>query len=447
MLIFAEAQLTLVASLALLVFLDIRKRALYSACVLGALLAYALYYLAIDYTDTFAQVPAMASHTAFVEVNLTVLALFAAFFQLGRMLVAVVASRFRFRTPSPASSWRRSPGWAILAPLMIGAVLVAITADGWWLFTQYPHNKNQFAIVSLGGAGAMANLLILLGVQQARLARKYVPIAYGVFGLVSVHYLLAGDRGSFIFVGVGLYALRLQSHKSFNLRRALELLAVSFATLVLLDTVSQLRSHQYGRVQTQEVSFLEELDLLPQAVAHMIHALSISATGAPAYAGGTLQFLLQLLLQIVPSQILTALGIPLYNGPWLLASFVKHGGGFFVPAELVFAGGFLTLSLVALYFGVMASINNRIGQRAREGRDALMTMVVLIAAAANFYTFFYGVQAMNRMVTLPVTLLILRHFMKVVLGWRKRRRRVPPAGTWHRASGPSITHPNKRGLP
>lgn len=409
MIVLPEYQVPLTATLALLVFLHLRRRRLCSACLLAALLAYTLYLLAIDYADTVAQVRVFSHLQAgFVAANCAIIGTFATCFQLGQFAVTRAMSSL---PAAPRQIARHSN--AVLVPLVLGAALTAVSADGWWLLAPYPQNKGQFALIPLGGAGAVANLLLLIAVLRARTLHLHARLAMTVFWLTALHYVFAGDRGSLLFLTLGLYACRLQAQPRFNLRAALEMAVLGAGMLLLLDQISALRS--WGNAARSSASFLEEIDLLPQSIAHMAHAIDVRLLGAEPLPGGLPAFALTLLIQIVPSGLLHFMGIETYNGPLLLSDYVTHGGGFLVPAELFFVGGLGTVAGIGAYFGAIAALNDRIAQRAAAQGDTLMTILVLLAAASTFYTMFYGVQALHRMLTLPIVFLAARTLLRTVL--------------------------------
>ena len=190
--------------------------------------------------------------------------------------------------------------------------------------------------------------------------------------------------------------------------------------LIALDQISYLRS--WGmQTPSAQGNYLAEIDLLPQSVAHMFHAISIHLSGYQTFTGSAAEFLATLWVQVIPSGLLRGLGATLYNGPLMLSEFVVHGGGFFVPAELYFVGGVPALILIATYFGALAAWLDRLAQRSE---DTVTVTLVLLVAASSFYTMYYGVQAVNRMLTLPVVLLLARAILHATL------RRVQGQRAW-----------------
>ncbi len=383
-----------------------------SASIVATLLAYAGYLLAIDLTGQIEQVRVFTHLPPdFVALNCAILAAFLISFLLSGWIVSRLG-KDTFAQPKPVGG--------IIAPLLTGVVLVNVSADGWWLFTPYPQNKGMFQLVPLGGAAAVANLLVLIGFNRALGARRNVCLAHTAFWAVVAHYVLAGDRGSLLFLLVGAYGFHLARLPHLGWRVAVQSVLLAVVLLLALDQISYLRS--WGQqAPTADGNFLAEIDLLPQSVAHMFHAISIQMSGYRAFPGGAVELLMTLWVQIVPSGLLRALGITLYNGPLLLSDFVVHGGGFFVPAELYFAGGFPAVILIAAYFGALASWLDRLAVR-RE--DTLMITVTLLVAASSFYTMYYGVQAVNRMLTLPVVVLVGRSLL------RDSIRRVKAERAW-----------------
>lgn len=413
MLTLATYQLGLAILITTFMIWDLRKLRFFSAFLLSALLAYLYYYIAIDWYDVYWQIPAIASFdNRFVEANLSVIGVFFLFFQLGRATVGLVRP---FRRNITVSDVTQSVGSLnVLTPLLIGVLLIAINADGWWLFDPYPLNKKQFSFVELGGASALGPIILLIAVSQSQVTNSFKRLSMTVIILVSIHFSLAGDRGSLIFVAIAVYGLRLQSQRRITIRLLLEAMILASLFLILLQLIVALRTHTFGTNIRDETTFLEEINLLPQAIAHMVHSMQIYSSGVEVYDGNTVDFLLQITLQIVPSGILKALDYELYNGPWLLAGFVKHGGGFFVPAELIFVGGYSTLIFFSFYIGLFSGLNDWLSRTATKRKDMVIVVIVIVAAASNFYTFYYGVQSLMRMTTLPIVIYTIRGSLHLI---------------------------------
>jgi hypothetical protein len=269
----------------------------------------------------------------------------------------------------------------------------------------------MFQLIPLGGAGAAANLLILIALNRAGVSGNYKPFAYAVFWGVNAHYVLAGDRGSLLFLMGGAYGFYLAQLPRLGGRQAMQTILLAAILLFALDQISYLRS--WGvQLPSGDGTLLAEIDLLPQAVAHLFHAIALHSAGYSPVQTGAAGFLATLWAQIIPSGLLHNLGVPLYNGPLALSDYVVHGGGFFVPAELYFVGGFPVLILVSAYFGALAGW---LDQLALRRDDTLVVTLVLLVAASSFYTMFYGVQAVNRMLTLPLVVLIARSALRAVI--------------------------------
>lgn len=372
-------------------------RKLVSACVLTTILAYSAYLLAIDITDQIEPVRVFVQLMPdFVMANCVIVGTFAFCFVAG----ATLSGNFITTGPqTPDGGLGNIP-----VPLAVGVLLVALSADGWWLFAPYPQNKDMFELVPLGGAEAMANLLILIAMNRARTARRHLGLARAGFWLVVLHYVLAGDRGSILFLLVGAYGFHLASQPRTRFRDLVKTAGLAAVAVWALDRLSFLRSWG-AQGPSSGGSFLAEIDLMPQSVAHMFHAIAIHTSGLRTFEGSPPEFLMTLWVQIIPSGVLKAMGYQPYNGPLMLSDFVVHGGGFFVPAELYFVGGFPVLILVSLYFGGLAGWVDR---RAARREDTFVVTVALLVAASSFYTMFYGVQAVHRMLSLPVVLICAR---------------------------------------
>ncbi|WP_171208064.1 MULTISPECIES: hypothetical protein [unclassified Ruegeria] len=396
-------QLPLIALLAVFTLRNGLKRRLVSSAMLGTLLAYASYLLAIDVTGQIEQVRVFNTlPPEFVTANCAILAAFATAFLTGGAVINAIAQK------APAMPARAR---GVLVPLFTGLALVTISADGWWLFAPYPQNKGQFQLVPLGGASAMANLLILIAVNRAHSTGHQLGIARAVFWSVIAHYVLAGDRGALLFLLVGAYGFQLSNLPRLTWRHLVKTGVLAAMLMIGLEQISALRSWG-AQTPSAQGSFLAEIDLLPQSVAHMYHGIALRLSGYQTFAGSTVELLGTLWLQIIPSGILSAVGVQLYNGPLMLHEFVVHGGGFFVPAELYFAAGPSAVLTIGAYFGALAAVADRLAKRRN---DTLMVTLVLLVAASSFYTMFYGVQAAHRMLTLPLVLLATRALFRNVM--------------------------------
>ena len=216
--------------------------------------------------------------------------------------------------------------------------------------------------------------------------------------------------------------MRLMMKKRVRIATFIEIVVVAFVALNLLDLISFLRSHRYEAQVVTDNGFLEELDLFPQAIAHLIHAIKLREIGVTPYDGGYISLIGTILIQIIPSRILSAFDLELYNGPWLLAEYVKHAGGFFVPAELYFIGGIESVAYITFYLGVLAQINNYINQWARMRGNSALTIVVLVASASNIYGMYYGVQALHRMISLPIVFFMISLLVETIRNKQTKQR-------------------------
>ena len=173
MIVMPDQQLLLCASIAISIVWDIRNKNIYSASLMGALLFYVLYYIALDITNTFYHIPEFSQiDDTFVSVQIMVLSVFFLAFQGGRLSLHMFLRLARYnprqnRLLPGQTHGRRTKGIAVLAPLTIGIILIVLTADGWWLFWSYPNNKGQLALFSLGGASVIATLMVLISVHRA----------------------------------------------------------------------------------------------------------------------------------------------------------------------------------------------------------------------------------------------------------------------------------------
>ena len=412
--------ISLAAIITLFAVSDLRRRRLYSAFLQFSILAYLYYCILIDINGLYYHIPSVYPiDSDFFMKNSIVVGLFFIFYQLGRMaLLPFKLFNSNFRASRFVGNTSRN---MVLLPLLFGVLLVALTADGWWIFHPYPQNKGQFALFSLGGASVLANVLILVGLHRALVDDTYRKLAIAVFSMAAAHYALAGDRGSFVFLAIGAYLINLQFRSSITFKTIIEITLVAYLCVLFFQLIVELRSHRYVLGAESDASFLEEINLLPQAIAHMMYGIEINNQNINVYTEGTATFLLKIITQIVPSFLLRPLGVELYNGPWLLADYYIHGGGFFVPAELMFIGGYYTLIIISFYFGVLSELNDRLLLKVSQNNDSLIIVVVVIAAAANAYTMFYGVQAFHRMLTLPLIFYLGRSAFRWKKGNRLRR--------------------------
>ncbi|WP_235012675.1 hypothetical protein [Spiribacter roseus] len=314
-------------------------------------------------------------------------------------------SRFR-----PYSRQAASSKGSFLLSLLAGSILLVLSAEGWWVFVSYPESKSIWRVIDIGGSGFLSILLLLYSFQAGLgIGAGYRRASVFVAMFMCVHFILSGDRGSLLFWVIAIAAvLYLQGEKK-QRRRLITLAALGLAPfLMLLNQISTWRSGGGVSEATGFASYVEEIDLLPQSFAHLVVSAEIVEFHGP-YFESMLDFLLRFIVQIVPSVVLYVFDWKFYNGPWSFAEFARHGGGFLVPAEMFFIGGYWGVIVISSYFAVIAVILDRLLARVfTQGIVAFRELTVLSAALATAsfpYTFFYGLQSINRMATLPIVLI------------------------------------------
>jgi hypothetical protein len=323
---------------------------------------------------------------------------------------ALSAPRASLKSSLGAKQERATKRWFYVT-LLVGSVSLALSADGWWIFARYPQNKDIWRVVEMGSISFVSTLFLLYAFQLAwSIGQNYRRFSVVVAALLSLHFVLAGDRGGLIFWFVAVLAvIYLQGDRRLR-RRLLVLSALGVIPLFLfLQQISIWRSWGIASESLGFASYIQEIDLLPQSFAHLVHGFEVVSFHGPQF-DYMLDFFVVFFVQIIPSGVLAMFDWKFYHGAWQLAEYVRHGGGFFVPAEMYFVGGYSGVVLISCYFAVVAVIVDRLLVRVLAfGASAFRDPSVIAAALATAslpYTFFYGLQSFNRMMTLPVLLLV-----------------------------------------
>lgn len=295
-----------------------------------------------------------------------------------------------------------------------GLVLLALTVEGWWLFTPYPESKKIWRVIDIGGLGFVANLFCLLGFNLGwRLGRPYRGFAVVLLILLALQFVLSGDRGSLIFWVLGcLIVVFMQANKAQRSWLYAWMVVGVIPLMLLLNNISAWRSWSQDANEVGFASYVEEIDLLPQSFAHLLYAYDISNMYGAQFNDNMLGFFGTMLIQLFPNALLNMFGFETYNGAIRLKEYVFHGGGFFVPGEMYFVGGYTGVILISIYFGVVSAFNDRIISQAMHYRMSQnLNNPVMISACLAIgslpYTFFYGLQAINRMSTLPILVMLI----------------------------------------
>ncbi len=339
---------------------------------------------------------------------------FAITFFITCFLIHFFPSRKKRPLPDNSEPFSRKKGKnAFFAATFIGITLLIATADAWWIFYPYPEGGKKWAVIDLGGTGFIVQLAVLYGFRDGlTLGGGYRRAAMLIVVLVCSHFVLTGDRGSLLFLLLGtllIYYLNTDEKK----RRRMKWSAIPGFPLLIyfLDQISKWRSWGNSTEISGVADLASDIDLLPQALAHLNHSATIFEFYG-AHFDGIFSFFSQFFMQILPTAVLNHLNIEIYSGAWALADYVQHGGGFFVPAETYFIGGYVGVISIASYFSLFSAWNDRILSVVfREGVDRALTRGEVVLASLSLgalpYTFFYGLQAFHRMLLLPALFVVV----------------------------------------
>lgn len=421
--------------LVILTIVHLRSRAIYSAAVffvMAFVLAWWLLMMTLDNQVILSGVAWPRSNESYLQ-SINILMGFCLAYFIGRLLPRF-ANLFLLRNkPTNLASWKAATFslppktiFALLAPTL--AVFFVLTAHGWWIFAPYPTNKTIWAVVDVTQAGLISAVISMMVLQSALKCggwrRKW---AFLWILLATTHFTLAGDRSSLFFSVLGFFAiLYFAGTQRQRGRYRLVGAALLIPFFLLLRNIPTWRGSYFYSQQAEFVtrfSFLdwvENLPNVPKLLADTSVTIEIVERFGIYFSGAT-EFIGTMILQIVPGPILQRFGVELYNGPWALAEFHVHGGGFFVPAELFFVAGFYGVLFVGMYLGLIGAFLDAIWRKVLS--SGIMNAVgnpvflaVVLATTSIPRGALYGMQTWHRMATIPVVLFIaiavFRHFAR-----------------------------------
>lgn len=411
--------------LVILVVVHLRSRAIYSAAVffvMAFVLAWWLLMMSFDRQITLPGVAWPRSDQSYIQ-SINILIGFCLAYLIGRLLPPLASAFLLGNKRANSGRWEAvafslppKKIFALLAPTL--AVFFVLTADGWWIFAPYPINKNIWALVDVPQAGLISAVISMMVLQSALKfggwRRKW---AFLWILLATMHFTLAGDRASLFFSVLGFFAVLYFAGTKRQRRRYRFIgAALLLPFFLLLRNIPTWRSGYFYSQQAEFVtrfSFLdwvENLPNVPKLLADTSVTIEIVERFGTYFTGAT-EFIGTMILQIVPGPILQRFGVELYNGPWALAGFHVHGGGFFVPAELFFVAGFYGVLFVGMYLGLIAAFLDAIWRKVLSigimnavGNPVFLTVVLATTTIPRGAL--YGMQTWHRMATIPVILFI-----------------------------------------
>lgn len=309
--------------------------------------------------------------------------------------------------------------------LWLGVIILGLSTEGWWIFQPYPGNKSIWRVVDLGGLSFISLLLFLTSIFLGfALKGVYKYSAFIISALLATHIFLTGQRSSLLFWCLSVFfVIYYYFPKSIRWRIKLLGLILSVPFLYVLDALSTWRSWGVDYAKADLLEEFSEIDLLPQALAHLYYSFQLTNFYGPQFSS-MLDFFIVFFVQILPVFLLSKFNWDFYHGAWVLGEYVNHGGGFFVPAEMYFVGGMMGLIFLSSYFAVLSLFLDRILVLVIvNGFVSLRNPIVLsavLATASLPYNLFYGIQSIHRMMTLPFLVWFLLWL------WRSARGRHRP---------------------
>ena len=421
--------------LIILIVAHLRSRAIYSAAVffvMAFVLTWWLLLMTFDNQVTLRGVRWPRTDQSYIQ-SINILMGFCLAYLIGRLLPRFANSFLLGNKPTNSASWKAATFslppktiFTLLAPTL--AVFFVLTAHGWWIFAPYPTNKSIWALVDVTQAGLISAVISMMVLQSALKCggwrRKW---AFLWILLATTHFTLAGDRASLFFSVLGFFAILYFAGTKRQRRRYRFIgAALVLPFFLLLRNISTWRGGYFYSQQAEFVtrfSFLDWIENLPN-VPKLLADTSVTIEIVErfgTYFSGAAEFIGTMILQIIPGPILQRFGVELYNGPWALAGFHVHGGGFFVPAELFFAAGFYGVIFVGMYLGLIGAFLDviwrkvlSIGIMSAVGNPVFLTVVLATTTIPRGAL--YGMQTWHRMATIPVVLFItisvFRHFAR-----------------------------------
>ena len=412
------------------IFLFMRRR-LYSGALLGLatlVLGYIVLVTIYKYDVSITTMPWPVSDAELTTMASIVFIFTVIFFTTNLIINSIIINERHELSVASKTIPRKNEKIMFFWAMSIGILLLLLTADGWWVFVPYPESKNIWSDYKLGGSGFLVLLAFVYSYKNGiTLGGRYKGTSVVVILLVCGHFILAGDRGSLLFILVGISVLYYLEADEGKRRRLVWTAVPGLAAIIyFMNEMSNWRSWGESIEVTGLAEYSSDIDLLPQALAHLNHSLVIVSTFGTHF-DSMISFFGQFWLQIIPGFILKNFGVELYDGPWRLADYIQHGGGFFVPAEMYFVGGYLGVISISIYFASVSVINDRILSTVyRVGVDRALrrgdVALASLSLGAIPYSFFYGLQAFHRMLLLPTIFIILWSFLKRANNVRRYKR-------------------------
>lgn len=307
-------------------------------------------------------------------------------------------------------------------------ILVLLTAEGWWIFAPYPESKRIWAVftfVPQSNVIAVAGALLALHAGLVCGGGRKVMSVLLVCGLIS-HSMLSGDRGSMLILMAGVFGIVYYQSSSRRRRWLIcGALTIIYPLFTLMSNISQWRgSLRTGRglEWVWESSFLGWVESIPniwKTIPDTYRAAELFTLYGGYFEDNFPYFIFILIRQIVPGRILETMGMELYNGPWALGEFFRHGGGFYPPAEMFFLNGYVAVVTLSFYFGALAAVLDRVwrtsiafGLKNMVGNPVfLLTVLATIAMPRTLY----GLQTWHRLITTPIVFLVLLQIWRLSL--------------------------------
>ena len=295
------------------------------------------------------------------------------------------------------------------------------------MFAPYPANKELWGLLDSGGVAILAPLSFvgaLFIARKYKVKRVFRFITYLALLSVATHYLLAGNRGSFLVIFVGAISVYWFLLKRRSKVKALNIVILGIFTVRFLVHWGNVRMRAYedgllnAILQTYPIQHsgnfsVADFTLIPASFGHYLHVVDLYAQGVRLHG----ETFLALIPQAIPSFVANWLDyeIPL-NSAWRLAAYRTNGGGMYIFAEAFWNFGFWgpTLLAAVLSIGVVAI------ERYFSGRRNVAKMFYFGFVGSFSFSVFYGMLPMVRMFQIIAVVMVIIMFSE-----QRKKRRAP----------------------
>jgi hypothetical protein len=309
--------------------------------------------------------------------------------------------------------------------LLFGIIVVIVTAEGWVLFAPYPENKELWGFLDSGGVAILAPLCFigayfLVGQFQVKTIIRL--ITYIALVIAAIHYLLAGDRGTFLTIYVGVLTIYWLAQSRRSQVKALFLIMLCIFMVYFLIHWGNVRVYAYEEGLIHAIFQIypsrysgdfsvADITLIPASFGHYLHAVDLYNQGVRLQG----ETFVALVPQSIPSFVANWIDYerPL-NSAWRLAEYRINGGGMYIFAEAFWNFGFIGPIILSLSLAIMAIAIERFYSRRRN-----VAKFLYFGFVSTFsFTAFYGMLPMTR----SIQIMLIAMFVLVFNEKLKRKR-------------------------